>query len=45
MQGNRLGATVMKNEYITPNMEVLRFHEADVITSSNELEPMPIDIF
>lgn len=35
----------MKNEYITPNMEVLKLNEEDVIRTSNELEPMPVEIF
>lgn len=35
----------MKNEYITPNMDVLQLNEEDVIRTSNELEPMPVEIF
>lgn len=35
----------MKNEYITPNMEILQLNEEDVIRTSNELEPMPVEIF
>jgi len=35
----------MTNEYITPNMEILKLNEEDVIRTSNELEPMPVEIF
>lgn len=35
----------MKREYITPSMEILKLNEEDVIRTSNELEPMPVDMF
>lgn len=35
----------MKREYITPSMEILKLDEEDVIRTSDELEPMPVDIF
>lgn len=34
----------MKNEYMTPNVEVVQLGEEDVIRTSNELEPMPVEI-
>lgn len=34
---------MMKKEYTTPSMEVLKLNDEDVIRTSNELEPMPID--
>lgn len=34
----------MKNEYITPSVEILKFDEEDVIRTSNELEPMPLEL-
>lgn len=32
----------MKKEYTTPSIEIVLLSEEDIITTSNELDPMPI---